>query len=125
MKKLERIVLNGSRNYNGNPLKYFREHKDVYEGMGREELSLFDPGLYRTLLRYGQLEKAIPFKKKSKGRPPLLAEKQVKKIIKAYKKYDGKAMRAAENSKHHANTFIKYWRREGLKIRGKGRPRKN
>ena len=50
----------GRRNYNGNPLGYFLEHKDDYGGMSRAELASFDGGLYRVLRKHRQLSEAIP-----------------------------------------------------------------
>ena len=48
------------RNYQGDPLSFFREHKRTYGELSRTELSEFDRGLYRSLLKHGQLEQAIP-----------------------------------------------------------------
>jgi len=50
------------REYRGHesPLAYFQAHKDKYGGMSRNELNHFDPGLYDSLRRYGQLDEAIP-----------------------------------------------------------------
>jgi hypothetical protein len=50
----------GRRNFNGDPLSFFRKHKKTYGRLSRTELAGFDRGLYRSLLKQGQLEQAIP-----------------------------------------------------------------
>jgi len=46
--------------YHGNPLAYYKKHYEQYKGMNRKDLSVYDSGLYRALLRAGQIEEAIP-----------------------------------------------------------------
>ena len=50
----------GQRSYDGDPLRFFLEHRDAYEGMNRTQLSKRDPGLYVALRTAGQLDEAIP-----------------------------------------------------------------
>jgi len=119
MKNLEGR-LNNRRSYKGNPLKYYLEHKDKYGGFSRDELSLDDPGLYRSLLRAGQLDTAIPFclePSRNKLKPY-----QIEEIIKSYKPSFGNSRKASKNLHHASETIRKYWRKEGLEIK-KGRPR--
>ena len=54
------IITFERRNFNGNPLAYFKEHEDFYQGFSRTQLSEIDPALYNTLLRTGQMNEAIP-----------------------------------------------------------------
>jgi hypothetical protein len=48
------------RNYAGNPLGFFSQHIDLYDGMSRARLCRFDPGLYGALCRANQIHAAIP-----------------------------------------------------------------
>jgi len=48
------------RNYRGNPLGFFSQHADIYDGMSRVRLCRFDPGLYSALCRANQIHAAIP-----------------------------------------------------------------
>ena len=52
------------RQYHGNPLQYFQENHDHYNGMSRYELFQFDQGLYCSLKKANQLHLAIPHAKK-------------------------------------------------------------
>ena len=49
-----------NRRYGGDPLQFYREHQDLYEGMSRSELSIYDSGLYASLWKARQLNEAIP-----------------------------------------------------------------
>lgn len=49
-----------------NPLVFFRTNLPEYADKGRRQLSLDHPGVYRALLRWGQLEEAIPENKMGK-----------------------------------------------------------
>lgn len=55
-----------NRNYHGNPLAFFNEHKDIYSGMSRGELYAFDKGLYSALWREKQLHITIPERRRMK-----------------------------------------------------------
>ncbi|MAF50947.1 MAG: hypothetical protein CMH64_02545 [Nanoarchaeota archaeon] len=48
------------RKYGENPLSYFFEHFEEYEGMSRSEFERFDPGLSAALRKHDQLDEAIP-----------------------------------------------------------------
>ena len=50
----------GRRNFKGNPLRFFREHPDVYADLSRKGLYHFDHPLYESLREHGQLDEAIP-----------------------------------------------------------------
>ncbi len=43
-----------------NPLKYWRRHRHVYQGLRRKELFRVDQSLYQALRAAGQLDEAIP-----------------------------------------------------------------
>ena len=107
----------GRGRYSGypTPLDFFRAHAE-YGDLTRCELSLQDSGLYRTLLRYGQLEKAIPDRFQGGGRPPL-PEKQVNRIIQSYKRFKRNAKRTSKFLGLAPSTIIKYLRKKGLKIK--------
>ncbi len=48
------------RSFQGRPLEFFREHRDVYQDLTRAELFRFDPALYLTLRNANELHLAIP-----------------------------------------------------------------
>jgi len=51
-----------------NPLYFFDTNQDLYRGLSRRELSIANPGLYKSLLKTGQINIAIP-KLRKVGRP--------------------------------------------------------
>lgn len=109
--------------FNGSGLKYFLAHPEKYEGLSRFELAKKDSGLYRTLLRQGNLEKAIPEKLPlGAGRPPLPQE-QVKEIIDSYRPCDGNAAEAARRTGFTCHTIYRYWYKAKLKPKGKRGPK--
>ncbi len=105
----------GNRFYNGNPLAFFQEHQEHYSGLGRGELSLVDPGIYASLLRYGQLDEAIPLKNRTHSLP--LTSEQINKIIENHPVYKGSPYEAARHLPHDRATIIKYWKKAGLEIK--------
>lgn len=115
------------RNYQGNPLAYYEEHSDKYEGMGRGGLSLSDSGLYRSLLRAGQLEKAITddlrIGNKNLGRKPV-SNDGITNIVNLHSLHNGNASKASEDSPYHVSTILKYWKEKKLRIGERGRPMK-
>lgn len=48
------------RCYERNPIEFFEDNEDIYQGMSRTEMSRFDSGLYDALRRTNQLDIAIP-----------------------------------------------------------------
>lgn len=108
-----------NRRYRGfkTPLHFFRANKE-YMHLTRSGLSQKDPGLYRTLLRHGQLKKAIPETRKgySTGRPPL-NEQKVNLIVESYERFDGNAIKTAEFLGLSTTTIVNYWRKNGLERR--------
>lgn len=55
------FVVFGTRRFGRDPLSFFRNYLSVYGSLAHQtELKRFDRGLYNSLLRYGQLEEAIP-----------------------------------------------------------------
>ena len=59
------IIAFGRRTFNGDPLAYFKEHEDFYQGLNRTQLSKIDRALHFALLRTGQINEAIPSVRKS------------------------------------------------------------
>jgi transcriptional regulator with GAF, ATPase, and Fis domain len=118
------------RNYDGNPLSYFRSHLEDFEQYkNRSQLAKGDKGMYRALIRASQLEEAIPEadefhvrmgRKGGKGEP-FLEEREINKIIIAHQTYNGNATEAARHLPHSSSTIIEHWRKKGLKIRKRGR----
>lgn len=115
------------RNYNGNPLAYYREHFEEFgEYKNRSQLSRGDSGMHRALIRYGQLEEAIPEANQmavelgralGKGRLECSSEDK-RKIIEAYEPFDGNALKASKHLHYAASTVWTYWKRAGLDARG-------
>jgi hypothetical protein len=105
------------RRFNGNPLSFFQEHGDRYKGLSRSELAKFDRGLYDSLIRFGQLDIAVP----QNQRLPLSdAERQ--KIVAAFLVNNGGIKRTAIQSGHAISTIDKYTKRLGLEAQQHGRP---
>ncbi|MGV8162389.1 MAG: hypothetical protein ACP5N2_03610 [Candidatus Nanoarchaeia archaeon] len=48
------------RNFQGDPLLFFRKNRDIYGGLSRQQLKKLDPSLHRALLYYGKISEAIP-----------------------------------------------------------------
>ena len=111
------------RNYHGNPIAYYKEHENEYEGIGRRAFSLKDCGLYRSLLIAGQLEEAIgeDLRTNNKGKEPL-SNGEITILVNLYSTHNGNARKAKKDSRYCIRTLLKYWRREKLKIRKRGRP---
>ena len=99
------------RNYNGNPMVYFREHEDEYKGLSRRGLYEKDTGMYQALLKYKQLDEAIP-EIKDGGFKPVAASK-IKKLFKVYK---GDATIAAKKVGIATATATTYLRKAGFEI---------
>ena len=106
----------GPRHYHGNPLEFFMEHKETYEGMGRTQFQLFDHGLYDALRRHDQLDKAIPEVRPSPVRPKLTLQQQTE-AINVFVTNGGNALRAAQHSPFSHTTILKYARTDGKEIR--------
>lgn len=116
----------GKRNYNGNPLAYFRRHADVYGRFvteGRAALFDFDSAIYNALRTHKankngsfvrQIELAIPGVKPC-GRPEI-KQSEIDLIVGAYPHFDGVATRAAYDLTYSRATITRHWRRAGLKV---------
>ena len=115
-----RITHSGKGRYKGykTPLDFFRAHEE-YHGLTRYELSLRDSGLYKTLLKHGQLKEAIPETFGGKGRPPLTKE-QILEIIESHKKFKGNAEKVSIFLGFSSTSIINYWRKNGLRINKSG-----
>lgn len=102
----------GNIKYRGrrSPLEFFRS-REKYRNLTRFELVQKDSGLYRTLLRHGQLEEAIPEKHMSSS----LSEEQINEIVKVYKK-TGKMRITARITHHNFRTVSKYLGLRGILI---------
>ena len=113
------------RNYHGNPLAYFKAHPGEFEKYkGRRQLFKGDSGMYRALGRAGQLEKAIgeDLRINGKGKEPL-SNGEITILVNLYSTHNGNARKAEKDSRRCIRTLLKYWRREKLEIRKRGRPR--
>ncbi len=112
------IIEFGPRQYNGNPLAYFRANIDWYRGMSRTQLDRFDQGLARSLREHGQMDAAI--QEKICGVP--LSQDLIEKIVSAHPTYGGTASRVAAEIGCSGYSVTKYWRQHGLDIKPKGNP---
>lgn len=52
------VIRFGKRDFKGNPLKVIQDHPEIFGRMSSKDLYRFDPGLYHSLLRHGQLKQA-------------------------------------------------------------------
>ena len=102
-----------------NLLEYFKEHKE-YQKLTRYGLFLKDQAFYRVLLRYGQLEEAIPESCQGigAGRKPIDEERE--KIIEAHKTFFGNASRVSERTNWSIRTVLNIWHEEGLETKNPG-----
>lgn len=101
------------RNYHGNPLQYFRDNFEIYEGLSRSELVQLDEGLYQRLNFHGQLEEAIP---EHRGNPPAKPA-EISDILEAYEVCGGVVNRAAELTGWSVQTVKRKWIEHKLKIK--------
>jgi len=101
------------RNYNKNPLAFFNLHIDYYRNLSRSELFKLDAGLYTSLIRWNQIESAIP-EIITPGSSTKLKQDKINAIIKSYKKY-GIVQKVAKE--HCISRFVvdKYLIKEDLK----------
>ncbi len=100
----------------------------------RETLSLQDSGLYRSLLRYRQIDAAIPANPRwvASGRKGgsvknkrVLTPEQEKAILNAYHTHNGNATEASTALNLRPNVVLRCWRKKALQplIMVKGRLR--
>ncbi|MDO8656371.1 MAG: hypothetical protein Q7K45_03970 [Nanoarchaeota archaeon] len=106
----------GKRNYDGNPLAYFRKHLDVYAGMSRHKLRNVDSGLSDALYRYGQIDEAIA-KRGTICREPRTGE-EVARIVHAYTLYNGNCRLSAKELGIDFHEVRKVWRKQKLIAQG-------
>lgn len=122
----------GRREYNGDPLAFYRNNLEVYGGMGRRQLSKFDSGLYCALRRANQLHHAIPKADRSlveRGmklgkRVIKLSHVQIEEIIDSHKTYNGNMLEASRCTPYSIDSIRKYWKLAGLNPLKRGRPKK-
>ena len=119
------------RKYENGALAYFREHSELYAGMNRGQLSKKDSGLYRTLLREGTLELAIPVAKESSvnvgkrngkqyGRR-YLSQSQIEEVLAAYETFEGNASQAAKTLPCSRTSVLRRWKKAGFMAHPRGR----
>lgn len=111
------------RNYNGNPLAYYREHFEEFKDYkNRSQLSRGDSGMYRALKRAGRLEEAYPEanelavecgRRLGKGELELSSEDK-RKIIDIYELFGGNASEASKHLFYAISTVWKIWKNKGL-----------
>ncbi|MBS3155022.1 hypothetical protein J4404_00825 [Candidatus Woesearchaeota archaeon] len=100
----------GRRRYNGNPLAYFREHKQCYESMTRQQLAKYDSGLHNALSDCNQLQIAIPYSATT------LSENDIKKIMDSYETAKAVPFKAEKITGFDHKTIKKVWHKFNLEI---------
>jgi hypothetical protein len=113
------------------PLDYFLDHKNLID-KSRFELSLIDPGLYRSLLRWEQIDEAIPDVEEWRveaGRKGgevtySMNGKILESILLEYVLCDRNATLAAKKLSYSKQTIREIWKENGLETIGKGNSRK-
>ncbi len=99
----------GYRRYNGNPLAFFIENRKFYpEDLSRAKLSEIDSGLYKCLLKYNQIEAAVP-------ETVFVSSEKRNRIIMAYNKCRN-SIKVAKALDVSPKTVRKYWK-EYFKIK--------
>ncbi len=101
----------GNRRYS-DPLSFYFQHRETYQGLGRTGLKKFDRGLHAALGRSGQLDRAIPETIHSWNK---LTEEQIDEIVAAYEVYGGNGWDASKHLPYSPPTIRKYWKARGLK----------
>ena len=102
------------REYNGNPLAYYESHSEKFsKWKTRKQLAIGDPGLYRALLRAGQLEESI-----LESNNPL-SNNNINKIVAAYNPCNGNVAEASQHLPYSKPTIRKYWKLNNLKAQRK------
>ncbi|MCA9496975.1 MAG: hypothetical protein KC589_08565, partial [Nanoarchaeota archaeon] len=103
-----------NRRYGGDPLQFYREHQDLYEGMSRSELSIYDSGLYASLWKARQLNEAIPNIKS----PNKISLEGLEEILSSYIPSEGVLKVASSIIDYSESTISKYWQENGLEVIG-------
>ncbi|MEK6955352.1 MAG: hypothetical protein AABW52_01705 [Nanoarchaeota archaeon] len=94
------------RDYKGDPLTYFSKNYGPKK-LTRAELKNLDSALYRALLRYGFIDKAIP---EFMNYTP--ADR--KKIHRAHAQFNGNAAAASRSLRIPDTRILSYWKEYGL-----------
>lgn len=107
------------RDYKGSPIEFFRE-KYSHTSISRGELAERDYALYRALIRYGQINEAIPeikkgYQKEYAGRKGP-SEYAIKDILEAYKRHNGNATLVSKITPYSDTTIRRIWKRHNLPI---------
>jgi|ETNmetMinimDraft_2_1059921.scaffolds.fasta_scaffold259370_1 hypothetical protein len=96
-------------------------------GNSRGSLSRRDSGLYRTLCRMDLLDEFFPdtdqnnVARGSKAGRTVIPSSEVEMIISSYERFEGIACKAARSFGRSGGSISRIWRKEGLKVRGRGR----
>ena len=100
-------------------------------GNSRGNLSRRDSGLYRTLCRMDLLDEFFPDTNQdyvvrgSKAGSTIISDSEIEKIVSSYEHFEGIVCRAAKSFGRSDGSIKRIWRREGFKIRGRGRIKEN
>ncbi len=103
----------GRRNYNGDPLAFFNSHIGSYKGLIRSKLLKLDSGLYTSLVRWNQIDVAIP-KITPPGASTKLKEEKINAIIESYQNCKI-VQRVAKEHGVSRSVVDKYLIKKGLK----------
>ncbi|PIN73423.1 hypothetical protein COV20_04305 [Candidatus Woesearchaeota archaeon CG10_big_fil_rev_8_21_14_0_10_45_16] len=96
-----------NRDYAENPSAFYTKVYGSWEGLTRRELKKIDPSLHRALLRYGQLDEAIP---DFRG----YTQYERDWIVVFHKHFEGNAVTAAKGLGKPRRTISKIWSEAGL-----------
>ncbi len=88
------------RQYNKNPLAFFKENAEAYLGLTRTDLAKRDSGLYRALRVHGGLEDAIP---EVRGKPTPMDETPLEYFLAHYDAY--KDLTRTDLAKRHKRLY--------------------
>lgn len=99
------------------PKDWYLDHPELHN-LSRTALSLEYSGLYRSLLRWGQIN-VIPAQKEYVAHGKIrYSPSEIEKIVASFEKFNGIALRASRYFSCGINSVLRYWRNAGLKIAG-------
>jgi hypothetical protein len=96
------------RDFGGDPLAFYLEHLEVYEGMGKTELFDFDYGLYAALFDTGKIDSVISDRR-------LFSSEKITAVVAAKETFNGQHNLVAANLGVHRETVKKYWRADDVR----------
>ncbi len=116
------------RRYHGNPLAYYLSHPKKFQSYeSRYELAVGDSGMYRALLRSGQIGEVFPETNelliragRKGGKRDDLSEDEILEVLGVYKTSGRNANEAARNLHHSPATILRNWRNAGFELRERG-----